>query len=91
MHTEVLLKNRFFSLVDVTVTIIGVAGKSWTQPIMWVNRVPHAGLYPGLSAEVFSAEHASRSRRPEDREEQAERVDRLGGHRREAATGGARS
>jgi hypothetical protein len=47
MHAEVLLKNPFFSLVDVTVTIIGVAGKSWSQPIMWVNRSHMLALYLG--------------------------------------------
>jgi hypothetical protein len=47
MHAEVLLKNPFFSLVDVTVTIIGVAGKTWTQPIIWVNRAHMLALYLG--------------------------------------------
>jgi hypothetical protein len=47
MYSEVLLKNPFFSLVDVTVTIIGVAGKSWSQPIMWINRSHMLALYLG--------------------------------------------
>jgi hypothetical protein len=47
MHAEVLIKNPFFPLVDVTVTIIGVAGKSWTQPIIWVNRAHMLALYLG--------------------------------------------
>ena len=38
MHTEILMKNRFFQILDATVTIFGVAGKSWTQPNIWVNR-----------------------------------------------------
>ncbi|TMD17272.1 MAG: hypothetical protein E6I27_00515 [Chloroflexi bacterium] len=38
MHTEILIKSRFFPMVDVTVTIFGVNGKSWTQPSIWVNR-----------------------------------------------------
>jgi hypothetical protein len=38
MHTEILMRNRFFSILDATVTIFGVAGKSWTQPNIWVNR-----------------------------------------------------
>jgi len=38
MHTEILMKSRFFPMVDVTVTIFGVNGKSWTQPSIWVNR-----------------------------------------------------
>lgn len=47
MHTEVLLKGRFFQLLDVTVTIVGVAGKTWTQPNMWVNRDQMLGLFMG--------------------------------------------
>ena len=38
MHNELLLKGRFFQLFDVTVTIVGIPGKSWTQPNIWVNR-----------------------------------------------------
>jgi len=38
MHTEILMKSRFFPMLDVTVTIFGVNGKSWTQPNIWVNR-----------------------------------------------------
>ncbi|HEV2140776.1 MAG TPA: hypothetical protein VGT01_06245 [Candidatus Dormibacteraeota bacterium] len=38
MHTEILMKNRFFPILDATVTIFGVAGKSWTQPNIWVNK-----------------------------------------------------
>jgi hypothetical protein len=38
MHTEILMKSRFFQMLDVTVTIFGVNGKSWTQPNIWVNR-----------------------------------------------------
>ena len=38
MHTEILMKSRFFPMVEVTVTILGVNGKSWTQPNIWVNR-----------------------------------------------------
>jgi hypothetical protein len=38
MHTEILMKARFFSILDATITIFGVAGKSWTQPNIWVNR-----------------------------------------------------
>lgn len=47
MHDEMLLKNPFFPLVDVTVTIIGVAGKTWSQPIIWVNRAHMLALYLG--------------------------------------------
>jgi hypothetical protein len=47
MHSETLLKPRFFHLVDVTVTIVGVAGKSWTQPDVWVNRDQMLALFLG--------------------------------------------
>jgi hypothetical protein len=33
--------------VDVTITIFGVAGKSWTQPSIMVNRDQMLGLYLG--------------------------------------------
>ena len=38
MHTEILMKSRFFQVLDATITIFGVNGKSWTQPNIWVNR-----------------------------------------------------
>jgi hypothetical protein len=38
MHHEILMKARFFPILDATVTIFGVSGKSWTQPNIWVNR-----------------------------------------------------
>ena len=38
MHTEILMKARFFQVLDATITIFGVTGKSWTQPNVWVNR-----------------------------------------------------
>jgi hypothetical protein len=47
MHSEILLKSHFFALVDVTITIFGVAGKSWTQPTILVNRDQMLGLYLG--------------------------------------------
>jgi hypothetical protein len=47
MHNEMLLKNRFFELLDVTVTVIGVEGKGWTQPTIWVNRDLMLALYLG--------------------------------------------
>jgi hypothetical protein len=47
MHTEVLLKGRFFQLVETTVTMIGVEGKSWTQTDLWVNRDKMLGLFLG--------------------------------------------
>jgi hypothetical protein len=47
MHGELLMKARFFPLVDVTVTVIGALGKSWTQPTIWVNRDLMLALYLG--------------------------------------------
>lgn len=47
MHTEILMKNRFFPILDATVTIFGVAGKSWTQPNIWVNRDLMLAVYLG--------------------------------------------
>ena len=38
MHTEILMKARFFQILDATITIFGVSAKSWTQPNIWVNR-----------------------------------------------------
>lgn len=47
MHNEMLLKNRFFPLIDVTITIIGVADKGWSQPTIWLNRDHMLALYLG--------------------------------------------
>jgi len=47
MHNELLLKGRFFQIVDATVTIFGVAGKAWTQPSIWVNRDQMLAVYLG--------------------------------------------
>ena len=47
MHTEILLKGRFFQMFDVTVTVIGVAGKSWAQPNIWANRDHMLALFLG--------------------------------------------
>ena len=47
MHGEILLKSRFFPLVDVTITVIGVTGKTWSQPTIWVNRDHMLALYLG--------------------------------------------
>ena len=47
MHNEILLKSRFVPMVDVTVTVFGVAGKSWTQPQILVNRDHMLALYLG--------------------------------------------
>jgi hypothetical protein len=47
MHNEILMKTRFFSVLDATVTIFGVTAKSWTQPLIMVNRDLMVGLYLG--------------------------------------------
>jgi hypothetical protein len=47
MHSELLLKGRFFPIVEATVTIVNAAGKTWTQPNIWVNRDHMLGLYLG--------------------------------------------
>jgi hypothetical protein len=47
MHNEILMKSRFFLILDATITIFGVAGKSWTQPNIWVNRDLMLALFLG--------------------------------------------
>jgi hypothetical protein len=47
MHNEILLKPHFFPMIDVTVTVFGVAGKSWTQPSIMVNRDHMLALFLG--------------------------------------------
>jgi hypothetical protein len=47
MHVEILLKGRFFPIVDATITLIGVAGKTWTQPLILVNRDQMLAVYLG--------------------------------------------
>ncbi len=47
MHNEIMLKSRFFQILDASVTVIGVVGKSWTQPTIWVNRDHMLALYLG--------------------------------------------
>jgi hypothetical protein len=47
MHNELLMKARFFPVLDATVTMIGVSGKSWTQPLIMVNRDLMLALYLG--------------------------------------------
>lgn len=47
MHNEILMKARFFQILDATITIFGVAGKSWTQPNIWVNRDLMFGVFLG--------------------------------------------
>jgi hypothetical protein len=47
MHNEHLMKSRFFPVVDATVTILGMSSKSWTQPLIMVNRDLMLALYLG--------------------------------------------
>jgi hypothetical protein len=47
MHIEVLMKGRFFQVLDATVTMIGIEAKSWTQSDIWVNRDQMLGLFLG--------------------------------------------
>jgi len=47
MHTEILLKGQFFPILDATITILGVTGKSWTQSTIWVNRDQMLAIYLG--------------------------------------------
>jgi hypothetical protein len=47
MHSEILMKSRFFPVVDATVTIFGASSKSWTQPLIMVNRDLMLALYLG--------------------------------------------
>ncbi len=47
MHNEILLKSRFFPIIDATITVIGAAGKAWTQPMILVNRDHMLALYLG--------------------------------------------
>src|SRR5260370_22407295 len=47
MHNEILLKSHFFPMLDVTVTVFGVSGKSWTQSSILVNRDHMLALYLG--------------------------------------------
>ena len=47
MHTEILMKGQFFPILDATVTVLGVTGKAWTQPAIWVNRDQMLAIYLG--------------------------------------------
>ncbi|HVH62406.1 MAG TPA: hypothetical protein VNA65_02280 [Candidatus Dormibacteraeota bacterium] len=47
MHNEILMKNPFFPILDATVTIFCVAGKTWTQPSILVNRDQMLALFLG--------------------------------------------
>jgi hypothetical protein len=47
MHNEILMKSHFFPVLDATVTIFGASSKSWTQPLIMVNRDLMLALYLG--------------------------------------------
>jgi hypothetical protein len=47
MHNEILMKNAFFQIQDATVTILGVNGKTWIQPNIWVNRDQMLAVFLG--------------------------------------------
>lgn len=47
MHNEMLLKSPFFSILDATITVIGAVSKTWTQPVIWVNRDHMMAMYLG--------------------------------------------
>lgn len=47
MHNEILMKNTFFQIIDATVTVLGVHGKTWTQPNIWVNRDQMLAVFLG--------------------------------------------
>ena len=47
MHNELLMKPHFFPVLDATVTIFGASSKSWTQPLIMVNRDLMLALYLG--------------------------------------------
>jgi hypothetical protein len=47
MHNEILMKSRFFPVLDATVTIFGASSKSWTQPLIMVNRDLMLAVYLG--------------------------------------------
>ena len=47
MHNEILLRSRFFPVIDATVTVIGATGKAWTQPMILCNRDHMLALYLG--------------------------------------------
>jgi hypothetical protein len=47
MHNEILMKSRFFPVVDATISIFGGNARSWTQPTILVNRDHMLALYLG--------------------------------------------
>ena len=47
LHFEMMTKAAFFELVDATITIVGVAGKSWTERSVWVNKTHLVGIFFG--------------------------------------------
>ncbi|HLQ61484.1 MAG TPA: hypothetical protein VK131_06450 [Candidatus Acidoferrales bacterium] len=47
LHQEMLLKGRFFQLLEATLTVVGVEAASWTAPSLYVNRDLMLALYLG--------------------------------------------
>ncbi len=47
MHNEIMLKSRFFPILDATISVFGAHGKSWTQPVILVNRDQMLAVYLG--------------------------------------------
>ena len=47
LHGDMLLKARFFNLVEATVQAVGTDAPGWQRPSVWVNRDQVVGLYLG--------------------------------------------
>src|SRR5918912_3083262 len=47
LHSDLLLRSRFFHLVDAELTAVGAQGPSWQRPQVWVNRDLLVGLFMG--------------------------------------------
>jgi hypothetical protein len=47
LHSDLLLRSRFFHLVDAAVGVVGADGVSWQRPDVWVNRDLLVALYLG--------------------------------------------
>ena len=47
LHADMLLKGRYFNLVDCTITHVGSETASWQRATTWVNRDQVVGLYLG--------------------------------------------
>jgi len=45
LHSDMLLKGRFFQLVEATLSVVGVEEKSWSAPSLYVNRDLMLAIY----------------------------------------------